>query len=396
MIFTKKDFNFLDLYVTISDVKTILSDKFQIKIDKKNNRIVFSQFSMNASAITIIKKDIDPKEEEFQCIFSSGSFNQMIKLIGDDVPIEITKNQVTFGDAKYEFKSIDAVFPDVDITINRIETNQKTNVTKIVDLNKMSHLKFCIGADLIGLDTVYLTNGYFTASNKVDVAGAVKTNNSPDISLYFPRIMVDIMSGYKITEIDLINMDNTDDDEDKGYSNFSYFVLGNSYIILSKKEYILPNLFDEGIKDSYNHTYKAVVMKNDIIKKLYRIAIVSQENLFSRIFLSFKINELIIESKDNGYGIEKISMTIDKEIQGRNLILSAKFLSQILDQFTDKEEISIYIPTDNEGIAIMIKSNLDDKFYIHMIYTDYELEDKIITVDNKDDNETIKMVLNDE
>ncbi len=339
MFLTKKELGFLELYAVCTDQKSSIGKNFQLeKIDDTTVR--FSQVTDNIILFTDVKTNSGDK---FCFNYPTASIVQFLKTCSDDDKIEFIDNAIKlsnnaeykFESTEYDISSTKEIFENVK---NSFEDNSKV---KIVELDKINSIKNYIGNEK-GLDTVALMNNYFVASNRYDATACIKTSNSIIENFFLSKISSQLVNSFKIKEAEFVN------EEDK-YT----FKIGNTFIIIPSQEYIIPNIFDAEFKQYYDFTTKLVVKKNDLLFALNRINIFARENINSRIFFTLKEKEIVIESKDRGYAVEKVEAIIDGDLVNHYIIVSSNYLINAVN-LINTDNIIMKIQPSKEASVISI------------------------------------------
>ena len=345
----KEQLNFLDKYVLCIDTKTAINDKFQIAC--KGNRLIFSQKSNVGYLITELTYP-ETFEKEEKVIFETSTFASLIKSIPNNSDITITEKGINFNNNCYDIVNTDFLLDDVDefLTIASDTSVEKFNLNDIENYFKIK--EYAVGDKL---DTVSYQNGYFVASNRYYVTGFVKTDNFKlDSDFYFSEDTFALFSAYKVKEATVYNLD-----------DMYFFKLDDTFIFIPKNEYILPNMFDDAIKEMYEHPSKVVVNKNAIKDTLTRMKIVARNNKESRIYLELSDDTMVIKNTDTQFAQEDIKLlSIDDDVKGVVMPVSVNHLSSIIDK-CDGENIEIYCTADEENfISMKIKDETSKYFYI--------------------------------
>lgn len=357
MKFKKEELQFLKLCSILSDTSSFLHDKIHINFIKKENVIIFSQLSQKFNLITKVFKNLDDLEDNYSVIFETNKLYQLINSFPENIEIEflISENSFKFRNSKYCLPTYDGDYSIVDeyITLN---FNEKIIIN---DLNKMILLKNYHGIE--EYNTIALMDGCFMASNIVDISGVIKTDNDKSLNLFFPSNFTNIISLFNIDSIELLKND-----------KILAFKIENIAIIMNDIKYSLENLLDENIKSLYDHKDKVVINKNSFLEVLKRISIVATENIFNRIFVSFDDTNIILESIDVGYSIERIPyISIDNDIKDAKIIVSVNNLRAIISSLTG-ENVMIKISPDKDSVAISTIDENEDRIFILVLCEDMD------------------------
>lgn len=359
MIFKKKDLEFLKLYALCVDPVSITGRNFQIE-KISDNTIRFSQVNDNSYFFTDF--NLTENIDYFCYNYPTNSIVQFLNTCSDEDEIEFNDNSIKLGNnSDYQFEKIDFSLSGYEDLFDEAK-NADYNL-KIKDLQKINNIKSYIGSDR-GLDTVALMNNYFVASDKQNATSAIKTENDIKEMLFLSKLSINVLSQVKIDEIDIYL-------DDKKY----VFNLLYTYIIIPQKEYILPNFFDANIKQFYNFDTKAKINKEKFLFALNRINVFAKDNVNSRIYMTFNKDNIVIESKDRGYAIEKIEASIDDELIDHYVILSNNQLLNSVKTIDSNNIIIKSIPSKDPKKATTISiwpENNEDVFVIQNLlrYTD--------------------------
>lgn len=343
----KEQLGFLEKYAMCADVKMPVHEKFQIS--KKDDKIIFSQKSNTGYLIT----EIDYKGEQFDnVVFDTITFVSLIKSIPDNTEITITEKGIQFLNNSYDIVNTDMVLDDVDqfIKVTK-EVNEEKFVLKDIDcFNKIR--EYASGDKL---ETVSYQNNYFVTSNRLYVTAFSKTKEFKlEKDFYFSQEVFILLTTYKIKEVEITVKD-----------EYYFFKLGETFVFIPHREYILPNMFEEGIKEMYEHPFKFSVAKKDIKETLSRMKIVARNNKEGRIYFELTQDKLNIKNTDTQFAIEDIKMTsCSPEILNVEIPLSVTYLSSIIDK-CDGNEITFYCTNDEESfISMKIEDETTNYFYI--------------------------------
>lgn len=358
MKFKKEELKFLEMYFNLLDTRSFLNNKIYIKFNKDNNEVIFAQQSRKFNLITKISKDLGELENSHEMIVDTKKLFQLINLIPQNLDILFIpdKCSIKFGNSVYNLENYQGDYSIIYDLLNL----QKEKEIKIVDLKKIFLLKNYCGQD--ELSTIALLDGHFQASNIYDVAGIIKNENDKSIKYFFPSEFLSIIKLYNLDSI-ILNI----------YKNsIMSFEIENTIIIINEFKYSLENHFDEEIKELYEHNTKITVNKDILLEAIQRITVVAKDNLFNRIFMSFDTNNIILESIDTGYSIEKIQyVSLDKEIKDVKIIISAEYFKKIISSLNG-EIITIRISNDKDSVAIKFEDEINDRFFIQILCEENE------------------------
>ena len=353
----KEQLNFLDKYVLCIDTKTAINDKFQITC--KGNKLIFSQKSNVGYLITEITYP-ETFEKSESVVFETATFVSLIKSIPNNSDIVITEKGINFNNNCYDIVNTDFELDDVDEFLT-IASDTTVKKFELKDIDNYFKIKEYATGDK--LDTISYQNGYFVASNRYYVTGFVKTDNFKlEDDFYFSEDTFALFSAYKVKESTIYNLE-----------DLYFFKLEDTFVFIPKNEYILPNMFDEDVKQMYEHSFKAVINKSGIKDTLTRMKIVARNNKEGRIYIEMTEDKMIIKNTDTQFAQEDIKLfSIDKDISGLTLPVSVNHLSSIIDK-CEGDNIELYCKPEtvdpetnevDECISIKIKDETSQYFYI--------------------------------
>jgi len=357
MRFTKEELQFLEIYAIGADSKIEFHDKVQIIANKEKNTVKFTQMSDQINFVTEIPKQVD---KDFEIIIPIVQLNNLLKLSGSE-EIELTEDKIKLGDGStYELSKYDFSYTNIEDIINNLNDQKTEHVYKVNDLEKLNFVKNYMGEFEIdkALNTIALINNHFVASDRRNVIGAVKSNNNIDNKVYLSEKTVKLLSICKLSTIEL-----------SFYDGYYTFELGGVKVIVNIIPYILPDIFDENISKKYMHPYEVSIDKKELNEALKRIKVVASSNNDGRIYITFKENILVIESKEEyaGYAIEKVQADVPAKVVGQEIIVSIHFLMSIISVLSD----DLIIKIDEYGkdfVAIAIKDIDDSKLFVYQVY----------------------------
>jgi len=350
--FDKKELDFIKLYNLAIDNKNPLHDKFEIKCNKEETIII--QESEKCTLITFFDKK---NEEESQTIFSTGKVNSILSHVPDSDTVTFTEKGMSFGKSTYDFEEDKISLNDMSELMTLISNKNYTQKLVFKNLKDMSAVKGYVGQE--GLDTIVNMNESFVASNEMGISAVIKSEDNN--TFYIPEIIVNMIMFLKLNEIEI-----------EVYENFISTKIDNTYVIVPTKEYLIPNIFDEEFAEKYNHKHKIVMSKEELIKAVQRIKVVASFNIYSRIFIYCFEDRIEIVSKDNSKALETVSAKVDESLVDHFFIISANYLFQIVNSLEGKNVI-INVSPDQEAVAVKITDEIDNKFFIHCLYPDTEV-----------------------
>jgi hypothetical protein len=357
MVFTKEELSFLEMYSQNSDREVVKNDKLQIKT-RKDGFVIFSQFS---SELTFITKLAKPVDEEFTVLLPVTKIAGLIKVISDTTEITITKDFVKFNDSIYEFEKQNFELIDTDHFLQLCELGGEKRTIKSLKL-AYPMINYT-GKDK--LNCVSVSDEYFVACMSNDtVSAAVWTGEKASEDFYLSKAVIKLLSSYDVDEVELdIFVD----------QSFYSFKVEGTFVCNTPKPYMLPDLFDNDIKEIYEHPYKVFMSKKDLLTALNRIQVVSSGNVNNRIYCTFNKDSFSIESKDSGYAIEKVNAETDIQLTEKNdnwenqIIVSSALLSLIAKDLKG-EYIRIYTSPSKDTIACKITDEFEKTFFIHCLF----------------------------
>lgn len=360
MVFTKKDLKFLELYnlCVSSDATKISSSYFQIE-NFGNERARFLQ-SNSVDGITIFT-DIKTTDSTKFCFYyptrlivqilnTCKNDNDSIEFKEGSIKLQ-SKSSYKFEDIQYELTS-----GEKEIIEEVIKSQQKSNLD-IKDLKKINVVKSYTGSEPT-INTVVAMKDYFISSDRRNATAAVKTLNKDIENFEFSKQIISVFGKSDLSEIS-INVD----------ENKYWFRINDTYIIVKKPEEkfktIIPNIFSDEFKGFYNFETTVVIDRELFLDSLNRVNIFARENLDSRIFVNFKSNSLVIESRDKGrLATEEIEAKVDSNLVGLEILLSNNYLIGSISNMETKN-IILKISTDVTAPAISVwPDNGDDIFII--------------------------------
>ena len=351
----KEQLGFLEKYAMCTDQKMTVHEKFQIS--KKEDKIIFSQKSNTGYLIT----EIDYKGEQFDnVIFDTITFVSLIKSIPDHTEITITEKGITFFNNTYDIVNTDMVLDDVEEYIRVAKENDTVKFT-LKDIDCFNKIRDYAAGDK--LETVAYQNNYFVTSNKLYVTAFSKAKEFKlEKDFYFSQEVFILLTTYKIKEVEISVKD-----------EYYFFKLGETFIFIPNKEYILPNMFQDDIREMYEHPYMFSVLKKDIKETLSRMKIVARNNKEGRIYFELSTDKLNIKNTDTQFAVEDIKMTsCSPEIVNISIPLSVTYLSSIIDK-CDGNEIIFYCKPEtvdpvtqevDDCISVKIEDETKNYFYI--------------------------------
>lgn len=342
----KEQLGFMEKYALCVDTKMAVHEKFQISC--KDNKLTFSQKSNVGYLITELDY-ISP--DQSSVVFDTVTFVSLIKSIPDNTEITITEKGIEFLKNSYDIVNTDMELGDVEEFIKTTtEANEKFNLK---DIELFSKIKEYSSGD--NLDTVSYQSKYFATSNRSYVTALVKVKDfvlKEDFNFSLDTFM--LLTTFKVKEIEIVKTD-----------DFYFFKLDGTFVFIPKKDYILPNMFQDGIKEMYEHPYKFTVAKSSIKETLNRMKIVARNNKEGRIYLEVTPTTLNIKNTDTQFAQEDIKMeSIDKEIESIVIPVAVNYLSSVIDK-CDGQFITFYCtPIEEDFISMKVEDETKNYFYI--------------------------------
>jgi DNA polymerase III sliding clamp (beta) subunit (PCNA family) len=148
------------------------------------------------------------------------------------------------------------------------------------------------------------------------------------------------------------------------YDSFYSCKINSTYILILDKEYILPNMFEEGILGLYEHDFKFEVSKNELKTILERMKIVARNNKEGRIFIELKEDKVVVKNTDSQLASENIKAIVDKELIDVCFPVPVNYLSSIIGQLSGNT-IRCYCTNDVEDFrAVKIEDETGLNFYV--------------------------------
>jgi len=352
IILKKEQLAFLEKYAMCVDSKMAINEKFQISY--KDNKLIFSQSSNMGYLITSIDYS---SINQNNIVFDTIMFVSLIRSIPDNTEITITEKGIEFLGNSYDIVNTDMELGNVD---KFLDITKENNINKFIltDIDCFNKIKDYAYGDK--LETVSYQNNYFVTSNKLYVTAFSKTKNFIlGKDFYFSQETFTLLTEFKIKEIDIFVKD-----------DFYFFKLEETFIFIPKRDYILPNMFQEKIMCKYNHPFRFSVNKKEIKETLFRMKIVAKNNKESRIYFEPIINiqnvpVLTIKNTDTQFAQEDIYLTyLDPEIKKTIIPLSVNYLASIVDK-CDGNTLTFYCTNEEDNFMSMkIEDETQNYFYI--------------------------------
>lgn len=350
----KKELGFIGLYNLAVDNKNALHDKFGIICNKEETLVI--QESDKCTLITVLDKK---NENESQTIYSTPKVNSILSFVSDDEVITFTEKGMSFNKSTYDFEEDKLSLSDCSAILSAIENKTYAERMYFKNLKTILAVKSYIGTEQENLNTIVNLNESFIASNEMGISAIVKSENKN--TFYLPEILINMIVYKKIDEIEV-----------EVYDNFIVSKIENTFVIIPTKEYAIPNIFETEFAEKYNHKDKIVISKEELVKAVQRIKVIANYNIYTRIFIYCFENYIEIVSKDNSRAVETVDATVDANLKGIYFIVSANYLFQISNSLEGKN-IVIHASPDKDAVAVKITDETENKFFIHCLYPDLEV-----------------------
>jgi hypothetical protein len=329
------------------DVYQLWANKDQaFELIGKDNVITFSQQSDKGLLVTELEYET---KENFQFNFDTDIFVSLIKSLKDETEITVTQAGIEFSGSKYDIKNYDILFEDMSEFITKAKNNSE-NIIKLSDIDKFQFIKNSIGGE--GLNTVSYQSGHFVTSDRINYTSFVKTSFAYEKNFNFSSDLIILLNMMNIKEKDI-----------NEYEEFYSCKVNETYILIMKKKYILPDMFDERIMTAYNHPYILEVPKQELKIILDRMKIVAKFNKESRIYLELEKDNLIVKNIDGQLASENINAVIPEEITNIKIPISVNYFSQIISQLNGNTVKCYCTPDIDSFRAMKIEDETQNNFY---------------------------------
>lgn len=354
MIINNKDLQFLNIFTTLSDTKTILGDKLLLSI--KDGVCYFVQFGVN---VKLIKKIEVNSKDNFSLLMNTNQFTQFINSLGENSDLKIINNKIFFKeDTEYSIDPLDISFPEFKNFLDNTDTAIHKTIT---NFKHLQILKDYLGKD--SSNVLSLMDNCFVTMDKSSIC-IVPTKNDFELKsskiFFIPTNIFQLIERYNIEQLNISIFD-----------TYWSFVYDGITFIISFKEYEVPYIFSKDLHSRFNHTKKISINRDQFYWALKRMSIFSQYNINSRIYLTFGKENLLIENRDFNKSKERVDILYcDSELQDKMVIISCQNLLKTIDN-TKSNEIDIFISIDpNNNSTIRIEDNNEGLIFIHASYKD--------------------------
>jgi hypothetical protein len=368
MQFTKQQLSFLKLYLNVSDTKSFLGDKINIKCI--NDKIYFSLYGTDTKVITMFD---NVNKETFENSYYVSKLANIINACKDNETITIEQDLIKFGkNAEYKLESIECNIetpPDKYLEILNNDYEAKYNLT---DMSRI--FKSFISNTNEDYKIISLQDNHFVTYNDT-VLAISKTNNDIKETLYFSPVLLALVDYF--TKEEKLNFDQNSFELKKLQGGEFYGVsYGSMNIFIEIKNSKLPYVFDEEIVTRYNHKTKIAIRNEEFKSALKRIDFLTRDNIENRVYLVIDKNTVKLESRDSQKGYEIVNAYVDKKLIGFTTILNASYLNAIVSFLKNFNVIDIHIENSEDLSAVKIigrKADTDevsDFYFVHQVYED--------------------------
>lgn len=376
MKFTKQELSFLDLFSMYVD-SSIGQFGDKVIMIKQDDHVLFLQKGRDDILFT---KKIEKEAEDFEpIIYETQKLNQIIKYLPDNSDIEIDGTKISVSeDIQYEFESFDYGVDNSSFTtiVDLLDDlGSATKKVSLVDVDKIANIYQFMGERLFSFDSfdnlnlIAYFNNYYVASDRYHVTAAVQNASSIDEDFYFHSIVYSVAKYLDEKDVDIHIFKDESDEDDTGKCVMNFGDL--SVFFPHTEESCLPNILEDDKKEFYEHNDYIVIEKDKLLSVLQRIMIITNAELKDRVFITFSKNNIVIESKDNGYAKEVLPVKESNLENDISFILSSKYLVSTV-KLIDKSNILIKIP-DEDGVAIKVQGSDDEsKFYVVNLLDDFQ------------------------
>jgi len=375
--FKQEELNFLLLYAICANEKTEITDKFQILSIENSTDVVFLQLGMEVRFITILK-DKNINKDSFVLTYQTQKFSEILKYCFKDDEIVITSTHVNFGKAsKYTFESFDNTeYLKIDAIMKLLEKSNSCQKMEFFDFEKVNLIKSYLGENSQGLDTIGFFNNHFVTTNRTDGSGIIKTKNNIDKNYYFPVMLYQMYNYLKLQSVFIYDIE----DESTHEMMFKY---NDTYLFFSKVDAqlkldkdggddsdLFPNILSDKIKKMYYHDTFVEINKEELLRILRKISAVTSSEFFNRIFLSFKEDKIIIETKDIAECYEEIKCNIPKDLLNIILVCGISYAINMISSVPGKD-IVVRFPNSVDNIYTMCYSDKEETvIFIQNLYNE--------------------------
>ena len=368
MQFTKQQLSFLKLYLNVSDTKSFLGDKINIKcIDDK---IYFSLYGTDTKVITTFD---NTNNETFENNYYVSKLANIINACKESETITIEQDLIKFGkNAEYNLESMSCNIdtpPNKYLEILNSDYESKYN---LVDISRI--FKSFISNTNEDYKIISLQDNHFVTYNDTVVAIS-QTNNDIAETLNLSPVLLTIVD--YLSKEKKINFERDGGLTLKKLQGGEFYGVSysNINIFIEIKNSKLPYVFDDEIVARYNHKTKVSMDNEEFKSALKRIDFLTRDNIENRVY--FVIDEGIVklESRDSQKGYELVNAKVDSELEGFTTILNASYLNNIVSFLKNFANIEIQIENSKDLSAVKIVGVNDagaesDFYFVHQVYED--------------------------
>ena len=355
MIFTKKELEFLKVFQSCSEDG---DDKLTIISEKESSKVYFTLFT---DSIKLIEEKSMAVEEDFNLSIMLAQFNSMLAFCSDADNIEISQGKIKFGNnSEYDFETFDFNKENFD---NLLNLSLEGKDISLQDVSKMETVSFAIGQEP-EIACIAFQDNHFISYNGT-ILTFIETKNQIDNNFYLPKMFYKLFQIFKFDSITLKDIN----------SNYFYLSINNLKIYLHVSDYSIPYIFDEGIKEKYEHQDIIVVDKSDLKLALARLKVLNQKTTYNRVFLYLKENLIHLEIKDDFKGYEDVTAGLmDNILKDTHVICNTGFLYDIVNNFIS-DKIIFKMKDDENLSSIKLEDETAKMNYVLTLYKKYKEEE---------------------
>jgi hypothetical protein len=368
MQFTKQQLSFLKLYLNVSDTKSFLGDKINIKcIDDK---IYFSLYGTDTKVITAFD---NTNNETFENNYYVSKLANIINACKDNETITIEQDLIKFGkNAEYKLESMACNIETPPSKYLEILNNDSEATYNLVDVSRI--FKSFISNTSEDYKIISLQNNHYVTYNDT-VLAISQTNNTINETIYFSPVLLTVVDYFsKEAKIDF-EKGNLELKKLQG-GEFYGISFGNMNIFVEIKNSKLPYVFDEEISSRFNHKTKIAIGTEEFKSALKRIDFLTRDNIENRVYLIIDKATVKLESRDSQKGYEIVNAYVDKELVGFTTILNASYLNAIVSFLKNFNVVDIHIENSTDLSAVKIcgrksdTNEVSDFYFVHQVYED--------------------------